>query len=507
MSDNGITEKGFVRKRLDTIIDEISLYLKNNIGIDPREAPQSLISVLVVSFADVISELWELHEQVYDSQYPSMAEGVNLDNALQFAGITRKSKERSKYLLACTGVDGTTIPYNSIVKSTTQPVRQLRSASNQKISRENFCKIIIRPVNSGIDASTKFSYTITMPVDGGASHVTFSNTFTGYTSFESVFLALSADLQSKASSMNVSIAEEITDDVDDNGNYLKEIIITCNNISAEYSIELSPTIIVTEVVSNLSYETVEFGDINLPTGSITEIVTSIDGFNAVTNRASYTAGRLAETDQEIRADYARRISARGTNTIDSICAQLLEGVSGCVYAVGYENVTDVEDEDGRPPHSFEIVVQGGNDTDVAAVIFPNKPAGIRTYGSEYSYAIDSFGKRQVVQFSRIRNQYLLFSVTLEVGEEYDNNYVEAITELLSSKEFEAGEDIKLQNLIPQILETVSGVNFVEIKGQLSDSSNISDAVSSKWTRSIVPVGLRIQPVTSSSGIEVKLSGG
>lgn len=507
MSEYGITSKGFKRKRLDKIIDEISTYLKNNMNVDPRETPQSLLSTLVVSFADQLETLWELHEKTYDSQYPSMAEGVNLDNALQFAGITRSPKARSGYTLSCTGVDGTVIPYSSLVKSTTQPVRQLRAAATQEISRENFCKIKLHPVLTDVASSTKFSYTLTVPVEGGASQETFSNELSGFSGFEAIYAALLADFKAKATGAEITVSEEVTETVDENGDYIRVIVLECNNPSAAYSIELSNTIIVSEVTSNLSYETMEYGDINLPAGTITEIVSAIDGFRSVNNIGGYIPGRLAETDEEIRASYIKRVAVRGINTLDAICAQLLEDVAGCTYAVGYENDTDEVDKDGRPPHSLEIVVQGGDDTEVASIIFHNKPAGIRAFGSEYSYAIDNFGNRQSVQFSRINRCYLLLSVTVEADSTLDNNYSEAITALLSEMQFDAGTNIKLQNLIPAILREVTGVTYVDIRGQLSAEQELSSADPEKWVHGTVLVGLRQEPIIRTEGIEVKLSNG
>jgi hypothetical protein len=47
----------------------------------------------------------------------------------------------------------------------------------------------------------------------------------------------------------------------------------------------------------------------------------------------------------------------------------------------FENDTDEEDELGLPPHSFEQVVYGGLDFDIAKAIYRRKGAGIQTYGN------------------------------------------------------------------------------------------------------------------------------
>lgn len=185
---------------------------------------------------------------------------------------------------------------------------------------------------------------------------------------------------------------------------------------------------VEQVTSNLSYETVEYGDISLPLGTITKMVTGVNGMTAVNNAIKYSPGRQAETDSQIRERYAASIAIRGSGTIGRICASLLSDVDGCDYAEGYENPTDATDAEGRPPHSIEIVVRGGDDTAVAETIWTGKAAGIRSYGQHYAYINDSQGVQQYVQFSRIENCVLHLQIALEVdSENLDNNYVEMMS--------------------------------------------------------------------------------
>ena len=47
----------------------------------------------------------------------------------------------------------------------------------------------------------------------------------------------------------------------------------------------------------------------------------------------------------------------------------------------YENDSNVVDAAGRPPHSVEVVVDGGSNTDIAAQILATKSGGINTYGN------------------------------------------------------------------------------------------------------------------------------
>lgn len=55
---------------------------------------------------------------------------------------------------------------------------------------------------------------------------------------------------------------------------------------------------------------------------------------------------------------------------------------------------------GRPPKSFEVVVNGGQDADVAQAIYSSSPAGIQSYGNDTVQIKDAFGNLINVSFSR-----------------------------------------------------------------------------------------------------------
>lgn len=509
MSDYGALSTGFKRKRLDVIIEELCAYMKNNLGVDPSENPQSILSVLNTSMADQLEQIWEALELCYLALYPFSAEGTNLDNVLQIAGFLRKSKARSKYTLACTGDDGTLIPYGSIVKSTTQPSRQLQASINQYITRENFWQIKIRPVSTGINKDTTYTLTLHQNVASGAVGTvveTYTKTITGCADLAQAYSAMLSAMLECGNKIGLTVTEEDTGQINADGETIKCIVLTGNNRTDSFFAVLTTNVQVDAVTSNLIYETVDYGDISLPNGTITEIVTNVVGLTAVNNAIPYTPGRLAETDSEVRADYTKRLAIRGSGTINSICSTLLSDVNDVDYAVGYENPRDEEDSEGRPPHSIEIVVHGGNDADVASAIWHGKTGGIRSYGHQYAYVTDDYGVQQYVQFSRILSVYLLLKIELVVNaSELDNNYMEKIESILTNMEFEPGTSVQLQKLVPDILSAVNGIDYVGMYGQLSDTEDVTSA-GSAWKKGTIPVGLRQQPIVTASCLQITVEG-
>lgn len=501
----GITSSGFNLKRLDTIKSEVNMGLKDSIGIDPSENPQSVLNIINTIFCDQIAECWEKLQGVYLAMFPNTAEGVPLDNVMQIGGISRIGKSKSKYYLSCTGVDGTVIPSGTVVKTTTQPTKQLQCSSIDTISRDNWRRITLRPVDN-ITGSAEISYKVQRNATSGEVGSGSSTAEASFTVSESTYAKAYSALLEKLkadttlSEYGVTVSECIrqVDGVD-----IKEICLSSPKPSDSFSADFSSNVSVGQVTSNILFETVDYGDVQLASGIITEIVTVIDGFNEVTNEIAYTPGRLAQTDSEFRSTKIQRIASLGDFCVDAIVASLYNDVTGVSYATGYHNDEDLSDSAGRPPHSIEIVVQGGDDIDVANVIFKKKPPGIHTHGSHYAYATDSNGDKQYVEFSRVNDTYLLLYVEVSASDEaLDDDYIARIQNILCGEKITAGENIRLQTFYAEILDSVSGVDSLNIKGALSANPDISSFDTSTMKPGVISVGINQQPVVLTTCIKV-----
>ncbi len=67
---------------------------------------------------------------------------------------------------------------------------------------------------------------------------------------------------------------------------------------------------------------------------------------------------------------------------------------------------------GRPGKSFEIVVQGGSDADIATAIFKSKPAGIQSYGTTTYEVTDADGNLNPISFSRAQEVPIYVEIAL-----------------------------------------------------------------------------------------------
>lgn len=60
MQDYGVTDKGFVLKRMDTILEQIHADLSEGFGFDTRLTGASFLNTLIMTFAGQVADLWEI---------------------------------------------------------------------------------------------------------------------------------------------------------------------------------------------------------------------------------------------------------------------------------------------------------------------------------------------------------------------------------------------------------------------------------------------------------------
>ena len=164
----------------------------------------------------------------------------------------------------------------------------------------------------------------------------------------------------------------------------------------------------------------EFGPIELLPATVTVIDTPITGWDTVTNPDSATSGTNQETDSDLRARRQRSVARTSQAIIDSIRAAI-EDIEGVTQTVVLENDTNVVDANGLPPHSFQVIVSGGVEADIANTIWIKKPAGILSFGNTTEVIIDSQGIAHNISFSRPTEVDIFVSVTLTRFPEYPAN--------------------------------------------------------------------------------------
>ncbi|MCK5026671.1 MAG: baseplate J/gp47 family protein, partial [Nanoarchaeota archaeon] len=110
---SGLTATGFERKRLVDIKADIETRLKLIFGENIDLSPQSGFGQFVGIESEAQSDQWESQENIYNSQYPSTAQGVQLSNVVMYNGIERFKASNSTVTGTISGINGTVIPAGS----------------------------------------------------------------------------------------------------------------------------------------------------------------------------------------------------------------------------------------------------------------------------------------------------------------------------------------------------------------------------------------------------------
>jgi len=166
----------------------------------------------------------------------------------------------------------------------------------------------------------------------------------------------------------------------------------------------------------VNMQSVDTGLIEAASGTLTVIETPIFGWTSITNSLDAAIGRNEETDAELRIRRELSTQALGQNLVDSLFGQLLN-IDGVEDAVVISNGTDAV-VDGIPAHQFLSSIIGGDNDEIAAVIWNNTPQGILSFGTTTVVIIDNQGFSQNVKFIRPGdvNIYFKINITINVTE-------------------------------------------------------------------------------------------
>lgn len=440
MADYGLTEKGFQPKRLADVVAGVNSRIADQLGIQIETSANSVFGQIIGVFSYEIADLWEQAGLVYNAMYPHTASGVSLDNAAALAGIQPIAAEKTTVMCTCYGTQGTQIPYGA----------QISSATNSNI--------IFNCVDSGayIDANKACDVGVTMAsVSVGTAYgVNIDGALYSYT----------ATADDSVASVLTQIAalfgfDDITATV--NNDVLQ---ITKNDQSETFDISLSNTDF-NYIGSPVKFECATAGAIIPALGDLSQIVTVFAGWDSVSNNVAANVGRLAESDTALRQRWNGSLYARSVAMVDSIAAALLT-LNGVTVARVYENDSDSTDAEGRPPHSIEAVVAGGDADEIGAVIWQKKAAGIDTFGSQSVAVTDSQGFSHTINYNRPIPVYVWLDI--EITEYPEETLPPDATTVITEAVIEygnsltVGNDVILQRFMGAIYQAVNGVGYITI---------------------------------------------
>lgn len=451
MATYGLTEYGFILKRFEIILQELRTNLLTEF---PNAAigDDQVIGHLLDIYAKEPAELWELAEAVYKSRAPSSADGVQLDDIGQINAIQRLPAIPAVVFESFTGTNGTTIPLTFRFRRPDkdelfQPTIEI-DLDNTKTS-QTLVKVIT-VINNHDYIVTINDNSVQYTSDGTATIEEITQGIIDAVNAQTIFLRVNA----------------FEDELSQGTFYIKS-----NDGESSYKLELTADFTLQKFWTPIRCQSIDVGDIEAPAETLTQIVTPVAGLDAIINFTDATLGANVQTDQAYRIRLFTETRRLGGGSLEAIKDRIKNEVANVLLVKAFENDTMITDGEGRPPKSIEILVEGGDDNDIANELWYVKSGGIETFGTESVQITDSQGDLHTIKFSRPIKQYVHFDITLTVDGTFPANGEDTIKEnivLLGRETFGIGDLLLIQEFYCPIYD-VQGVIDVGIEWAVTDN--------------------------------------
>lgn len=512
MTVYGVTPQGFVPKRLEDIKLEMQARFRSTFGNSVNLDDRSPFGQVIGIFADREMNLWELAEQIYNSQYPATAEGTNLDNVASITGAVRKPAVKSVGVVTLFGTVGTLIPKDSVVSVAGNSVARFNTKIDATIlpGVDNVQFLDFSSIREGGQFTLNYDGEITSTLNWNDSLSTIQAAFsalsnvndcvlavngTGYNfHFQNVdgsmprpLIAIAANTLTSAEVTKFTAIHDVSGslnrttivvhdaagsvgiwvDLNNAGNsppvlalaqdrmisvtgvntnstaiqvaaafqaaISADAAFTCTVLGADFTITdvaqgtridgdggdtgfsvvvmnqgrsagTLPVVVTNTPAGAFPQVNVDViaqtaGSTTAPAGSLTTIETPVTGWDSVNNALDIVPGAIIEQDPNFKQRRLAELAIAGRATTNAIRSKLLD-IAAVSAVVVFENDSSVTDGFGRPAHSLNIVVEGGDNTDVANAIFDVVAAGIETIGGVVVPVLDTEGFSHDIKFDR-----------------------------------------------------------------------------------------------------------
>jgi uncharacterized phage protein gp47/JayE len=226
-------------------------------------------------------------------------------------------------------------------------------------------------------------------------------------------------------------------------------------------------------VSNVSVRAIEAGvESNIGSNALTVMTDPPSGIEEVTNPDATAGGTDAEQDDDLRDRAKSELSDGMRGTARGVRNQLLK-TDGVESVVLFINDSNSVDGDGLEGHTFEAVVEGGENQAVGQTIFDSKGAGDGTQGGIHGTGVTiqaEIGNDEThsVSFSRPTAIQIYVDMSLATNNKYggDSEIRDAIVKyvggLLTSGDTDDGEIRVGDDVIyTKVLSAIHSVNGVD----------------------------------------------
>lgn len=489
----GVTDKGFERRRFPDILEELRENIKAEFGAAANVSESSVFGKLTGIMAQTVANLWELAEDVYNSFSPHTASGIALDHAVALTGIARLPATES----TAWGV------LRLDPNTTVNPGKRIKVVNSEPA-------IIFMLTNSvtSPDPSDCYGAWISIPVveKGSSYRIHLKDHVYAHVAQEgedarAILTALASLINGGPQATIVEAAVLSREDTlriypKTEGKIPNPLKVSVSVIGpGQMSIIQTGGLgylICTETGPKVAYK-----------HTLTDILDPVPGWLEFDNLADAQLGRDVESDADLRLRREASIHIANGGTVEAIRTALLS-LEDVKEALVRENVTDKVDEEGKPPHSIQCLVDAPSTEEInktiAETIWKSKPAGIQTYGTEGVEVFDSQNFPHMIYFTRPTSVRILMKVSYHIysEEQLPENAEDVMRQVLADHALTnqpIGKDMIPTRYFGPIYENVSGIDQLRIAVRKEGGT---------WTELPIPISWTERASLSPDDIEFEV---
>ena len=245
---------------------------------------------------------------------------------------------------------------------------------------------------------------------------------------------------------------------------------------------LVATTAVTSGTHALPFQCTELGSVTVAANALTIISTPTLGVTGVTNPGAATdVGTDEETDAALRLRRERALAIPAKGSYDSLLSAVV-AVDGVAQATVYENPTNTTDANGIAPHGIWVVVDDGDNDEVAAAIYSRRPLGTPTKGSVTVSVPQSDGSVLPISFSRPTPERLYLNLVLSSTDGLTIDYKALGYRLIDAMSYRIGAKADTAAIVVMLRSLQSNVNVADEGVSLTAGSYAAQVSPSKVDR-------------------------
>jgi hypothetical protein len=463
-----VTQYGYVRSTLQDLLTSLKTNVRNKLGADWNVETGSLEDQFLSVFAEPLDQVEQGIEGVVAAQTLAGAEGVYLDDLLGQKGVYRKGKTAGGGQVVFFS-DYSTVILNSTISTNTliSALNNLTYQVEQDIAIDNFMSCYKL---SASQLSIGTQYTFTAYNSNDVRTTTFTYTPISDGDKDRMLRSLAVFINDNVSNQPTQTFFDVT---------TRTMFVGHNSTTllpetfTNGSLYLSATPRIGYIGHKTSIIALTKGFYPLQANGLVGVSPTYIGYNSVVNPIELNSGTEVQTDAEyLLADKSVVVQSLA-GTPDSLKSGLL-ALEGVIDAEVYENPTssfiyDVSGNTVCAPYRYNVVVLGGDDNEVAQVIYEKGYGNTQRTGS-YVVTARNY-KDTTVNVNFTRCGYFDIAVDIKyktkdgsaLTESEKSNIISTLTSAIS--EFSIGDYVSV-NLLEAI--TYQSVGFARLK-----SANVS----------------------------------